>query len=79
MVDGLSRTMKKERISRAEALSFLLAYIIVELDVSIELDQLGLFNLNKVAQRAVDEISNSDDIIPHEVIERLAKEYLENK
>jgi len=71
--------MKKERISRAEALSFLLAYIIVELDVSIELDQLGLFNLNKVAQRAVDEISNSDDIIPHEVIERLAKEYLENK
>lgn len=71
--------MKKERISRAEALSFLLAHIIVERDVSIELDQLGLFNLNKVAQRAVDEISNSDDIIPHEVIERLAKEYLENK
>ena len=67
----------KERISKAEALSFLLTHIIVERGVSLELDQLGLFELNGVAQRAVDEINDSEGIIPHEVIERLAGEYLE--
>ncbi len=69
----------KERISKAEALSFLLTHIVVERGFALELDQLGLFKLNSVAQRAVDEISDTESIIPHEVIERLAAEYLDNK
>ena len=69
----------KERISKAEALGFLLTHIIVERGTSLELDQLGLFELNSIAQRAIDEISESENIVPHEVIERLASEYLDSK
>ena len=45
---------------------------------SITLDQLTLFNLTNLAKEAVIQISVSDGIIPHEVIESLAAEFLEN-
>lgn len=66
----------RERISKADALNFLLTCMVVERGTTIELDQLTLFNLNSIAQQAADEINESDDIIPHEVIETLATEYL---
>jgi hypothetical protein len=68
---------KKERISKEEALSFLLTYIVVEQNHHLVLDQLALFNLTNLALRAVDEMTGSEGIIPHEVIESLAKEYLD--
>jgi len=68
---------KKERISKEEALSFLLTYIVVEQSHHLVLDQLALFNLTNLALRAVDEMTGSEGIIPHEVIESLAKEYLD--
>ena len=78
---SISRTMSsmhKERISKEEALNFLLTHIIVERGQSITLDQLTLFNLTNLAKEAVIQISVSDGIIPHEVIESLAAEFLEN-
>lgn len=66
----------KERTSKADALNFLLTYIIVERGHSLELNQLSLFKLTSVAQKAADEINNSDDTIPHEIIEALAEEYI---
>ena len=68
---------KKERISKEEALSFLLTYIVVEQNHHLVLDQLALFNLTNLALKAVDEMTGSEGIIPHEVIESLAKEYLD--
>ena len=68
---------KKERISKEEALSFLLTYIVVEKNHHLVLDQLALFNLTNLALKAVDEMTGSEGIIPHEVIESLAKEYLD--
>ncbi len=69
--------MKKERLSTAEALSFLLTYIVVDRGITLELNQLNLFTLSNLAQRASEDISNTDGIIPHELIEELAEEFLE--
>ena len=69
----------KERINKAEALNFLLSHIIVERRESLVLDQFGLFKLNSIAQRAVDAINQSNEVIPHEVIENLADKYLRSE
>jgi hypothetical protein len=69
---------KKDRITREESLSFLLTYIVVEQNQTLVLDQFALFNLTNLALRAVDEMTDSEGIIPHEVIESLAKEYLDS-
>ena len=69
----------RERISKSDALNFLLTHIVVERGHTIELNQLTLFKLTSVAQRAADAINESDDIIPHEVIESLANDYLEGQ
>ena len=69
---------RKDRITKEEALSFMLTYIVVEQNHSVVLDQLALFNLTNLALRAVEETTDSEGIIPHEVIESLAKEYLES-
>jgi hypothetical protein len=66
----------RERTSKADALSFLLTYLIVEQGRSIEVDQLHLFRLNSLAQRAADEINATEGAIPHEIIEAVAAEYL---
>ena len=70
--------MKKERLSTAEALSFLLTYIVVDRGITLELNQLNLFTLSNLAQRASEDISNTDGIIPHELIEELAEEFIES-
>ncbi len=69
---------KKDRITREEALSFLLTYIVVEQNHNLALDQLALFDLTNLALRAVDEVGDNEGIIPHEIIESLATEYLDS-
>ena len=69
----------KNRINKAETLNFLLTHIVVDRGHSLKLDQLSLFKLTTIAQRATDEINHSDVIIPHEVIETLAEEYLDSR
>lgn len=69
--------MKKPRVSKEEALCFLLTYLVVERNTPLELTQMTLFELSNLAQEAVDQISASDGAIPHEVIEALAASYIE--
>lgn len=69
---------KKERITKSEALNFLLTHIVIEQGETIELNQVALFTLTNLAQQAVDEIESQEGIIPHEVIEALAAEYLKS-
>lgn len=77
MTHYTTMAQKKHRITKEEALSFLLTYIVVEQNQKLVLDQLTLFNLTNLALRAVDETTDSEEIIPHEIIESLAKEYLD--
>ena len=69
-------TLKKERITKEEALNFLLTHLVVERGETVTLDQLSLFNLSNLAQQAAMEINATEGIIPHEVIESLASEFL---
>ncbi len=71
--------MQKQKISRDEALSFLLTYIVVERNNELMINQIVLFQLSNVAQQAVDQINGEIGVIPHEVIERLANEFLEQQ
>ena len=70
--------MHKSKITKEETLSFLLTYIIVENGREMKMDQLTLFNLTSLAQEAADTINTEEGVIPHEVIEAVADEYLQN-
>ncbi len=69
----------KARLSRDEALSFLLSYIVVERGNTLTLTPLVLYQLTSLAQTAADRVNASEGIIPHEVIEELAANYLEKQ
>jgi hypothetical protein len=71
--------MARTKISKDEALSFLLTYIVVEQSTELQVDQFMLFNLNSLAQQASDLINSEDGIIAHEVIEELAHQFLDSK
>lgn len=77
-IQKINMGQKKHRITREEALSFLLTYIVVEQNQNLVLDQLALFDLTNLALRAVEETTDKEGIIPHELIESLAKEYLDS-
>ena len=62
-------SQNKDRISKEEVLSFELTYIAIEQDHHLILDQLAPFNLPNLALLAVEEMTDSGGIIPHEAIE----------
>tara|TARA_B110000495_G_C23017503_1_gene602969 strand:+ start:108 stop:338 length:231 start_codon:yes stop_codon:yes gene_type:complete len=63
-------------ISRDEALSFILTYIIVEKSTAFQLDQLSLFSLTNLASQAAQKLSDEEGLIPHEVIEEIVAPFL---
>jgi len=69
---------KSNRISKEQALSFLLTHLAVEKRLSFEINQLSLFNLMHLAATAEERINREEGIIPHEIIEELALEFMEN-
>lgn len=71
--------MHKSKITKEETLSFLLTCIVVENNRKIEIDQLTLFNLTNLAQQAADTINTEEGVIPHEVIEAVAHEFLHHQ
>ena len=71
--------MQRSRISKDEALSFLLTYIVVECATELVLNQIALFKLTQLAQDAANRINQEEDIIPHEIIEAIATEYLQSE
>lgn len=68
------RTSKqhKSKLSKEDALSFLLTHIVIERNSPFEMNQINLFRLTQMATEAVALIEQEDDIIPHEVIEKIA-------
>ena len=69
--------MHRSKITKEEALSFLLTCIVVENGQEITIDQITLFNLTSLAQNATELINTEEGVIPHEVIEALANEFLQ--
>ena len=69
--------MARSRISKEEALTFLLTYIVVEKSTAVQLDQFTLFSLTSLAEEASELINSEDGIIAHEVIEKLAHQFLD--
>jgi hypothetical protein len=67
----------KSRISKEEALAFLLTYLIVDRQQVFELNQLSLFNLTNLAAKAELKLSEEEGLIPHELIETLAEQFIE--
>lgn len=70
--------MSKTRISKDEALSFLLTYIVIERSQELKIDQHTLFTLSNLAQQATDQINSENGVIPHETIEIIANKFLDN-
>lgn len=79
LYDSSSMIQRKDRITKEEALSFLLTHIVVERNIELKLDQLGLFNLTTLAQQAVDKMGETEGMIPHEVLEQLAADFLDDQ
>ena len=71
--------MPRVKTNHHEALSFLITHLVVEHQQVISLDQLTLFQLTTISQQAADQINTTEGAIPHEVIERFAQEFLEDR
>ncbi len=71
------RTSKQHRpkLSKEDALTFLLTYIVVEQNRPFEMNQRNLFELTQLATEAAALIEQEDEIIPHEVIEQIALKF----
>lgn len=67
------------RISRPEALSFLLTHIVVEKGYTFEMNQSTLFTLTTMASEAENRINQEEGIIPHEVIEEIAAGFMQDE
>lgn len=67
----------KSRLTKEEALSFLLTHLIVERQQSFTLDQMTLFQLSNLALEAEHQVQLEEGLIPHEVIETLAEKFIE--
>lgn len=68
--------MIESRITKEEALSFLLTHIVVDQGRTLELDPMTLFDLMRIAGEAVTVIAREEGVIPHEVIESVAGEWI---
>jgi len=70
--------MSTSRLSKEEALAFLLTHIVIERESSFEMNQLNLFTLMNLAAEAKQRIDSEEGCIPHEVIEESAVPFLES-
>lgn len=68
----------KSRLTKEKALSFLLTYLVVDRQQSFTMDQITLFNLSNLAAEAEIRLSEEEGLIPHEVIESLADQFIES-
>lgn len=67
----------RARLSKEEALSFLLTHIVVERGKSFEMNQLNLFTMMNMASEAESRVNREEGVIPHEVIESIAADFIE--
>jgi len=69
---------RQERLSKADALTFMLTYIVVERGCTFELNPPRLFQMMTMASSAVEQLESEEDAIPHEVLEALALTLIEH-
>ena len=55
----------RSKLSKEDALSFLLTHIVIERNNPFEMNQLNLFKLTQLAAEATTMIDQEEDIIPH--------------
>ena len=67
----------RSRLTREEALSFLLTHIVVEQQHSFEINATTLFQIMQLAAEAETRINKEEGVIPHEVIETIAREFID--
>lgn len=70
--------MRSARLSKEEALSFLITHIVVEKSHTFEMNQVTLFRLMTMAAEAETRINQEEGVIPHEVIESIAAGFLDS-
>jgi len=63
-------------MTRQEALYFLLTHIVVDKNHHFELNSQSLFTLMSIAGDAEQSLGEAQDLIPHEVLESLATEFI---
>ena len=68
----------KSRLTKDKALSFLLTYLIVDRQQAFTMNQMTLFNLSNLAAEAENRLAEEEGLIPHEVIESLAEQFIES-
>lgn len=56
----------------------MLTYLVVDRQQSFTMDQMTLFRLSNLAAEAEDRLAAEEGLIPHEVIESLADQFLES-
>ncbi|MBV1877457.1 MAG: hypothetical protein KUG79_07440 [Pseudomonadales bacterium] len=66
-------------ITREAALIFLLSYIVVDQAYSFKMTPTNLFNLMNLASEAETTLKSHVGLIPHELIETLAKQFIETQ
>lgn len=71
--------MRKTRLTREEALSFLITHIVVEKGRAFEMNQATLFTLMNLASEAEGRVNKEEGLIPHEVIEELAAGFADHQ
>jgi len=68
---------RQERLRKADALAFMLTYIVVEHGCAFEMNPSRLFEIMTMASTAVEQLEAEDDAIPHEIMETLAHAFIE--
>ena len=69
--------MKSGRLTREAALSFLLTHLVVERQYAFEMNANNLFRLITLAGEAEHRVNTEEGIIPHEIIESIASEFMD--
>lgn len=67
----------RRRLTREEALSFLLTHIVVEHQYTFEINASTLFRIMQLAAEAESRVNTEEGVIPHEVIEAIARDFIE--
>jgi hypothetical protein len=68
---------RADKLRKADALAFMLTHIVVEQGRNFELNPQNLFQLMNLAGTAVDQVTEDDNAIAHEVMEQIAKQFID--
>jgi hypothetical protein len=68
---------RTQRLTKADAVLFLLTYIVVEKGQSFEMSALNLFHIMSMANAAVEQANAEENSILHEIMEAIAEPFIQ--